>query len=154
MMFSQKQLKRSDKVLMQLDNCNSNFMFPFLDNGNVYLADTRMSVYANSSNWAIIIEVVGYNPRAWQTDGFDNCLYCYGNHLTKKPGIDNDNFLFPIGNGTSEPLFRKGESEIINPFATDLKISKNIVSVINDSMIYSRNGITLKVPPSIFGAIP
>jgi hypothetical protein len=141
--------KLSQEILQQLDNCADDFQFPMLDNGYVYLADTRMSVYASPSNWAIIIEVLGYNPRAWKTDGFDNCLYCFGNFLGCKIGTDNANFLFPISDGMSAPLFAENEPEIINEFARDVKIRENLFPITNDLNAYARSGIILEAPPSV-----
>jgi len=139
----------SQEILKQVDDCAKDFEFPMLDNGYVYPADTRMSVYANQGNWAIIIEVLGYNPRAWQTDGFDNCLYCFGNSLINNPGTNNLNFLFPISDGISASLFAENDPEIINPEAKDLKIRDNPISVTHDPEIYTKNGIVLENHPSI-----
>ena len=141
--------KLSQEILKQLDNCAKNFEFPMLDNGYVYLADTRMSVYASQKNWAIIIEVLGYNPRALKTSGFDNCLYCFGNFLTCKNGMENSNFLFPISDGVSAPLFTDNEPEVINPLAKNVKIRENLIPITNDLDEYAKNGIVLESPPSI-----
>jgi hypothetical protein len=141
--------KLSQEILQQLDNCAKDFQFPMLDNGYVYLADTRMSVYASQRNWAIIIEILGYHPRAWKTDGFDNCLYCFGNRLACKIGTDNTNFLFPISDGIAAPLFAENEPEIINPLARDVKIRENSFPITNDLNTYARNGIILETPPSV-----
>jgi hypothetical protein len=35
-----------------------------LDNGYIYLAATRLSLFRSSRDWAITIEVFGYSPRA------------------------------------------------------------------------------------------
>jgi hypothetical protein len=141
--------KLSQEILTQLDYCAKVFEFPMLDNGYVYLADTRMSVYASQRNWAIIIEVLGYNPRAWKTGGFDNCLYCFGNFLTSKNGTENANFLFPISDGVSAPLFAETQPEIINPFAKDLKIRDTSFPIPNSPDDYASNGIILESPPSV-----
>lgn len=141
--------KLSQEILKQLDNCAKGSQFPMLDNGYIYLADTRMSVYASQRNWAIIIEVLGYNPRAWKTDGFDNCLYCFGNFLACKSGTENANFLFPISDGISAPLFAENEPEVINPLAKDVKVRENLLSIRDDLADYIKNGIILESPPSI-----
>ncbi len=141
--------KLSQEILKQLDKCTKDFEFPMLDNGYVYLADTRMSVYVSQRNWAIIIEVLGYNPRAWKTDGFDNCLYCFGNFLACKNGIENSNFLFPISDGVSAPLFAENEPAIISPLARDVKIRENFFPIKNDLNAYAKNGIILESHQSI-----
>lgn len=139
----------SQEILKQLDNHAKDFNFPILDNGYVYPADTRMSVYADQRHWAIIVEVLGYNPRAWQTDGFDNCLYCFGNFLVNDPDNKNMHFLFPISDGNTAPLFADDEPEVINPLAKDLEIRGNLIPIPRDPGIYSKNGIALEDPPSI-----
>lgn len=39
-----------------------------LDNGYVYLAATRLSAFGDRTDWAIVIEVAGYSPRAGVPD--------------------------------------------------------------------------------------
>lgn len=39
-----------------------------LDNGYVYLAATRLSLYRSATDWAIAIEVFGFSPRAGLPD--------------------------------------------------------------------------------------
>jgi hypothetical protein len=39
-----------------------------LDNGYVYLAATRLSLYRSATDWAIVIEVFGFSPRAGLPD--------------------------------------------------------------------------------------
>jgi hypothetical protein len=51
-------------ILAIFDKCNSDNKFPMLDNGYVYLAACRLSLHRSDSNWAMVIEVFGYSPRA------------------------------------------------------------------------------------------
>ena len=51
-------------VLEVLDECARVFTFPMLDNGYTYLAATRLSLFSDTTDWAIVIEVFGYSPRA------------------------------------------------------------------------------------------
>lgn len=55
---------RSAEILEALDDRPSAFYFPMLDNGYIYLAATRLSLFRSSRDWAITIEVFGYSPRA------------------------------------------------------------------------------------------
>ncbi len=50
-------------ILSVLDRCCDDFKFPMLDNGYVYLAATRLSLYRSAVDWAIVIEVFGFSPR-------------------------------------------------------------------------------------------
>lgn len=52
-----------ERILEVLDSAAKNFFFPMLDNGYVYLAVARLSAYASSEDWALVIEVFGYSPR-------------------------------------------------------------------------------------------
>ena len=45
----------SERILRVLDASAEQFTFPVLDNGYVYLAATRMSVYRSDGDWAIVI---------------------------------------------------------------------------------------------------
>src|SRR5215471_3716415 len=58
----------ADHILAVLDRCCDSFTFPMLDNGYVYLAATRLSLYRGASDWAMVIEVFGFSPRAGLPD--------------------------------------------------------------------------------------
>src|ERR1700757_2964388 len=51
-------------ILTVLDGCAEESTFPMLDNGYVYLAATRLSLHRSPDDWAMVIEVFGYSPRA------------------------------------------------------------------------------------------
>jgi hypothetical protein len=57
-----------DKILTILDRCCDDFRFPMLDNGYVYLAATRLSLHRSETDWALVIEVFGFSPRAGDPD--------------------------------------------------------------------------------------
>jgi len=46
-------------ILAILDRCCDRNTFPMLDNGYVYLAATRLSLFRSPDDWAIAIEVFG-----------------------------------------------------------------------------------------------
>jgi hypothetical protein len=58
----------SKEILSILDRCCDAFTFPMLDNGYVYLAATRLSVYRSTTDWAMAFEVFGFSPRAGLPD--------------------------------------------------------------------------------------
>lgn len=58
----------SETILSILDQCCDAFTFPMLDNGYVYLAATRLSLYRSDEDWAMVIEVFGFSPRAGLPD--------------------------------------------------------------------------------------
>lgn len=57
-----------EEILSILDRCCDAFMFPMLDNGYMYLAATRLSLYRSAADWAMVIEVFGFSPRAGLPD--------------------------------------------------------------------------------------
>lgn len=59
---------RKQDVLGVLDQCAEHFTFPMLDNGYIYPAAARLSVHADGTEWAIVVETLGYSPRAGQPD--------------------------------------------------------------------------------------
>lgn len=65
-------------ILSVLDRCCGSFAFPMLDNGYIYLAATRLSLYRSDLDWAMVIEVFGFSPRA----GFpDTCIHTFASRL-------------------------------------------------------------------------
>ncbi len=54
----------AESILETLDVSASLFIFPMLDNGYVYLAATRLSVFRSSEDWALVFEIFGFSPRA------------------------------------------------------------------------------------------
>lgn len=103
----------SEKILEVLDACAEEFTFPVLDNGYVYLAATRMSVYRSESDWAIVIEVFGFSPRSGDPDvqiyTFSSNLYdrnltsnyvseeAYKSYLENNP-FNESRFIYPFDN--------------------------------------------------------
>lgn len=55
-------------ILKILDQAAENFDFPMLDNGYVYLAGARLSVFCSNTDWALVFEVFGFSPRAEHPD--------------------------------------------------------------------------------------
>src|SRR5882724_3492484 len=104
----------ADNILSTLDRCCDAFTFPMLDNGYVYLAATRLSLYRMITDWAIVIEVFGFSPRAELPDThiytFASTLYnrdaadqyakrdAYDSYLAHNPHNDS-RFVYPIDAG-------------------------------------------------------
>ena len=74
-----------DEILSQLDQCNSDFEFPMLDNGYVYPAGTKLTAYRDDKRWVIVIEAIGFSYRGGGHDGMCNCLHVYGIVLPISP---------------------------------------------------------------------
>ncbi len=75
----------SQSILSVLDRCCDSFSFPMLDNGYVYLAATRLSLYRSSDDWAMVVEVFGFSPRSGLPDTH---LYTFASRLHDRDPAD------------------------------------------------------------------
>jgi len=139
----------SAEILQQLDQCAAEFTFPMLDNGYLYPADTRMSLYRDAQRWAMIIEVLGFMPRAGGVEGIQNCLHCFGNCLKRKPGLNNEDFLTPITDGPSGPLLAEAFGEVVNEQASDCRIRDTVIKIPKELKRFQQKGIILEDPPAV-----
>jgi len=71
-------MESAAQILTMLDAACDSFFFPMLDNGYVYLAASRLALFRSSSDWAMVIEVFGFSPRAGQPD---LALYTFASRL-------------------------------------------------------------------------
>lgn len=101
-------------ILSVLDQCCDSYTFPMLDNGYVYLAATRLSLFRSPEDWALVIEVFGFSPRAGIPDThvhtFASRLHnrnteanyvsreAYENYLARHPNNES-RFVYPIEEG-------------------------------------------------------
>ncbi len=101
------------QILAILDDCAEAFTFPMLDNGYIYLAATRLSLFRSETDWAMVIEVFGFSPRAGvpdtQIDAFSSkpanrktasnyvSQAAYENYLKNNP-YNEAACVFPIDN--------------------------------------------------------
>ncbi|MFD9126954.1 DUF7003 family protein [Kitasatospora sp. NPDC059571] len=74
----------TSSILGQFDLCADRAEFPDLDNGYAYPVDGRIHLFGDTARWAVVVELLGYNPRA---GGLVDVMHCYGNCLTRgEPG--------------------------------------------------------------------
>lgn len=149
-----------EEILSILDRCCDDFTFPMVDNGYVYLAATRLSLYRSTTDWAIVIEVFGFSPRAGLPDthiytfasqlhdrdppeGYFN-RQAYENYLANNPHNES-RFVFPVDEGPWQD-------------AEDLEFAarRANVIVVRDQAIalpsvadYVRHGIELELEPRV-----
>jgi hypothetical protein len=84
------------EILEQLDAASVEFMFPDLDHGYYYAVDARLHGYHDAERWALIVEAIGYSPRA---GNLVDVLHVFGNCLTDgEPGLENGDFLARVDN--------------------------------------------------------
>jgi hypothetical protein len=98
------------EVLTQLDEgarLDGDLTFPMLDNGYYYPVDQRLHVYRDTGRWALIIETLGYNPRAGDLvdviQKFGNCV--------GKPGFEDEDFLGRIENTQELDAIASGDRD-------------------------------------------
>lgn len=67
---------------------NPTWQFVDLEHPYVYTANSRLTLYANETHWAMVSEVSGFNPRAYR---FYLTLTFFGNRLERLKPISNQN---------------------------------------------------------------
>ncbi|WNG33233.1 hypothetical protein F0U61_06100 [Archangium violaceum] len=141
----------ASEILAMLDEAAARFTFPVLDNGYVYPADVRLSGFSSGAQWALVIEVLGFNTRAGGTEGFDVALYRLGNCIPKgKEGQEGFrlDFVFPVDDGPSGELLVERYGELISPAARDVLIRGKVVPLPAPE-VYPREGIQLVEPTAL-----
>ncbi len=137
-------MNKAAEIVNQLDQCNSDYTFPMLDNGYVYLAGTKLSAYRDEKRWVIVIEVIGFNYRGGGHNGISNCLHIYGNCLTYPPGTANENFLTLTDNANDCNTFDDEEEFYLNPKCSSFRLRNEVLPLIHDRQKYSSLGIELE----------
>jgi hypothetical protein len=147
-------------ILSILDRCCDSFTFPMLDNGYVYLAATRLSLYRSKMDWAVVIEVFGFSPRAGLPDTsiqtFASRLYdrnppenyvnrqAYERYLANNP---NNEFrsIFPVDEG----LWQDAENaEFVSEDAHEVLVRNQAIPLPGVGQ-YARHGIELEQAPRV-----
>jgi hypothetical protein len=143
------------QTLAILDRCCDAFTFPMLDNGYVYLAATRLSLYRSPEDWAMVIEVFGFSPRSGLPDThihtFASTLAnrksardyvsqeAHAAYLANNPHNES-HFIFPIEEGDWH------EGELVAAGAATLTLRGRNVPV-PDRAAYQRAGVNPEYPP-------
>jgi hypothetical protein len=131
-------------ILEQLDQCNSTYIFPMLDNGYVYPAGTKLSAYRDEKRWVIVIEVIGFSYRGGGHNGISNCLHVYGNCLAYPAGTANENFITLTDNASGSNTFDDEEQFYLNPKCSSFSLRDRTLPVIHDREKYLSSGIQLE----------
>lgn len=148
----------AQQILAVLDSCCDTFSFPMLDNGYVYLAATRLSLYRTAEEWAMVIEVFGFNPRGSLPD---TCIYTFAsticdrdipevygpreisNLLALNPHND-ERFVYPLDSGD----WQDGSDYFVSDNATEL-VARGQRLAIPPPGQYAQRGIILEKPPRV-----
>lgn len=145
----------SRQILKILDDCCKAFTFPAMDNGYVYLAANRLTLFRSEMEWAIVIEVFGFSPRAGLPD---TSVYTFGSTLNNRKTPEQyvnrkafENYLknnpnnefysaYPIAEGSWQD---STNFEMLAEDATELKLRDEVLSLPSID-IYKTHGIDLQ----------
>ncbi|MEO8586682.1 MAG: hypothetical protein ABI584_11015 [Acidobacteriota bacterium] len=149
----------SKQILAILDACCETFTFPMLDNGYVYLAASRLSLFHSTTDWALVIEIFGYSPRGDNPDihvhTFASRLHArdprekfvseqaYVNYLANYPNNDS-RFFYPIDGSWQD----EDNSELVSTYATHLSLRGASVAIPSVAS-FGAHGISLEEPGRI-----
>ncbi|BAV04976.1 hypothetical protein SAMN05421788_11369 [Filimonas lacunae] len=136
----------AQSILKQLDACAAEFNYPVLDNGYIYPANSRLSVYGDAARWVLLIEVVGYHYRMRGHGGIENCLYFFGNCLPFEPGMQNFN-MFTFTSDSDEGETFTGDA--LNPAVGSMLLNGKKVPVSHDPEYYTSRGVQLANAPEV-----
>jgi hypothetical protein len=155
-----KVLFDENEILKALDQCCTDFSFPMLDNGYVYLAACRLSLHRSVTNWAMVLEVFGFSPRAGFPDTaistFAKALHdrnppegyvsadAYQAYLTNNPH-NEFRAVFPIEEGSWQDA---ENSEVLNSNAQAFSL-RGMSRKIPDISAYGNVGIRLEEPEKV-----
>jgi hypothetical protein len=147
-----------EEILSVLDRCCDAFTFPMLDNGYIYLAATRLSLYRSNLDWAMVIEVFGFSPRAGLPD---TCIQTFASRLHDRNPPENyvnrqayERYLADYPNNESRSIFpvREGpwqnaeNGEFVAEGAREVLVRERAIPVPSGGE-YARHGIELEQPP-------
>jgi hypothetical protein len=148
------------EILAILDHCCDMFTFPILDNGYVYLAATRLSLFRGAEDWALVIEVFGFSPRSGVPDIH---IHSFGSSLENRPVREDfvsadahaldlvnnphnqSNIVFPLD--LTDCLDEENE-EFIAENATSFKLRGRTLDILKPSHFQNAN-IRLEASPRI-----
>jgi hypothetical protein len=146
---------KSKQILKVLDDCCKAFTFPAMDNGYVYLAASRLTLFRSEVEWAIMIEIFGFSPRAGLPD---TSVYTFGSSLNNRKTPEQyvnrkayENYLknnpnnefysaYPIDEGSWQD---SSNLELLAENATELKLRSGDVWLPSVDM-YKTHGIDLQ----------
>jgi hypothetical protein len=149
-----------EEILSILDRCCDDFTFPMLDNGYIYLAATRLSLYRSTMDWAMVIEVFGYSPRAGLPD---TCILTFASRLHDRDPPENyvsleayERYLannphneyrsvFPIQEGDWQDV---EDGELVAPTAKEIVV-RDSTFLLPNLAAYAQHCIELEEAPGV-----
>lgn len=148
-------------ILAALDRCAEQFTFPMLDNGYVYPAATRLSLYRSPDDWGMVIEVFGFSPRSGLPDIH---VYTFASRLVRAKSVNDyvsrqayeaylennehneSTFIYPIEEGV---WLDTEDSELLAAGTSTATVRGEPVDT-PPLQEYGAHGITLQDPSSVY----
>jgi len=136
-------MNKKEQILDTLDNSNDGFYKSFVQLGDIYsyLIDSRLNVFRNDLQWAIVVESLRYNPRGGM---IELEIYYYGNclkDLEEYNGRKTNSYLvYPVEN---ENFLATTHDEIINNDAEYWMVRGRKLFLTHDRDDYANAEITL-----------
>ena len=149
-----------ETILKILDDAADAFTFPMLDNGYIYLAATRLSLHRSETDWALVVEVFGFSPRAGLPDvgvsTFASRIHgrrtandfvnerAFQNYLGQH-AHDEATFFFPVDEGDWQG---RDDIEAVDPGATTVVVRGTAIQLpaLNE---YAAHGVELADPTGV-----
>jgi hypothetical protein len=146
-------------ILAVLDRGCDDFVFPMLDNGYVYLAAARLSLYRSAADWAMTFEIFGFSPRAAAPDV---SVWTFGSRIAGRKGradhvsqdayeaylaahpYDDAESFFPVGGDWQDPEW----GELVSITATSVTVRDRLIEI-PDRATLVRHGIELAEPDRV-----
>lgn len=129
-------------MLQDLDKHAAEFNFPVLDNANVQIADTRLTVFRNGDTWAIFFDFVGFSVPETQ---FVDDIYAYGSCIYPE-GIVGERI--PLLGSAKRPLWNSITNECLADWASwTIVIGGEELSFNPTLDEYADAGIAITNPP-------
>jgi hypothetical protein len=125
------------------------YQFPDLDHGYLYPVGARLSAYRDSDHWAILFDVLGYNPRSSQHGGISLNLHPFGNCLKRRRVPHEVDFLEPTSDGPEGPTFDWDGLQLLSKAAKSICVHGQDLPVEHNLATYRKNGIRLSERPHI-----
>jgi hypothetical protein len=147
-------------VLSALDKCCESFTFPMLDNGYIYPAAVRLSLYRSPEDWAMVIEVFGFSPRSGIPD---IQLHTFASRLRRGKSVDHyvsrqayESYLANNEHNESTFIYPIEEGNWLNSENPELlAVGQNTVRLRGSRVDtprlpeYAMRGVTVLDPPNV-----
>lgn len=148
-------------ILAALDKCAEQFTFPMLDNGYVYPAATRLSLYRSPDDWSMVIEIFGFSPRSGLPDVH---IYTFASRLVRAKSVNDyvsrqayekylannehneSTFIYPIEEGG---WLDTEDSELLAAGASTVMVRGQPMDA-PPLREYGAHGIALQDPPHVY----